>query len=150
VRQRTDAAAQAAYAEIQGSRCARACTIAQETIMLKTRSSLNTELTGAAQQALRAAGTALDDGRELAGEAVVKVGDTIRDLRNGASAAAARSAESLSDTAAAAQRRLHRYGRAATRSMSGQPVKTALIAAAVGAGLTALLLALARGRRRED
>jgi hypothetical protein len=29
-------------------------------------------------------------------------------------------------------------------------VKTALIAAAVGAGVTALLLALARGRRRED
>jgi hypothetical protein len=118
--------------------------------MFKTRSSVTAELNGAAQQALRAAGTALEDGRDRAGEAVGKVGDTIRELRDGASAAAARSAESLSDSAAAAQRRLERYGRAATRSMSGQPVKTALIAAAVGAGVTALLLALARGRRRED
>jgi ElaB/YqjD/DUF883 family membrane-anchored ribosome-binding protein len=112
--------------------------------MFNTRSSVTAEkMTGTAQQALRAAGAALDEGKEVAG-------DALRDLRDGAAAAAARGADALNDTAAAAQRRLRRYERVATRSMSDQPVKTALIAAAVGAGLTTLLLALARGRRREE
>ena len=118
--------------------------------MLKTRSSVTAEMTGAAQQALHAAGAALDEGKDLAAEAAAKAADAMRNLRDGASAAASRGADALSDTAAAAQRRVHRYRQAATRYVSDQPVKTALIAAAVGAGVTALLLALARGRRRED
>jgi ElaB/YqjD/DUF883 family membrane-anchored ribosome-binding protein len=118
--------------------------------MLNTRSSVAADMSAAAKQALHATGAVLGDGKDLAGQVAEKVGDTVRDLRDGASAAAARGADSLGETAAAAQRRLRRYERAATRSMASQPVKTALVAAAVGAGLTALLLALARGRRREE
>ncbi|HKB55560.1 MAG TPA: hypothetical protein VKD22_16300 [Ramlibacter sp.] len=118
--------------------------------MLKTRSSLSAEMTGAAQQALHAAGAALEQGKEVASEASGQLGDTVRDLRDGASAAAAKGAESLSDTAAAAQRHLNRYASAASRYVSEQPVKTALIAAAVAAAAAALVLALSRGRRRED
>lgn len=118
--------------------------------MFKTRSSVTAEPTGAAQQALQAAGAALDEGKDLAGEAAAKAAEAMRNLRDGASAAVSRGADALSDTAAAAQRRVHRYQRAATRYVSDQPVKTALIAAAVGAGITILLVALSRSRRRED
>jgi ElaB/YqjD/DUF883 family membrane-anchored ribosome-binding protein len=118
--------------------------------MLNTRSSVTADMSAAARQVLQAAGAALGDGKDLAGQAAEKVGDTVRDLRDGASAAAEKGADSLGEAAAAAQRRLHRSGRLASESMASQPVKTALIAAAVGAGLTALLLALARGRGREE
>lgn len=118
--------------------------------MFKTRSSVTAETSGAAKQAFQAAGAALEQSRQFAGDAAGKAVDTVRELRDGASAAASRGAEALSDTAAAAQRRVHRYQRAATRYVSEQPVKTALMAAAVGAGVTALLLALSRTRRRED
>jgi ElaB/YqjD/DUF883 family membrane-anchored ribosome-binding protein len=118
--------------------------------MLKTRSPLAADITDAAKQALHTAGAALEDGKDRASEAAGKVGDTMRDLRERAEAAAAAGADALKDTASAAQRHANRYRQAAGRYASEQPVKTALIAAAVGAGVTALLLALARGRRRED
>lgn len=117
--------------------------------MFKTRSSVTAEPTGAAQQALQAAGAALDEGRDLAGEAAAKAAETMRNLRDGAAAAAARSADSLNDAATAAQRGLNRYATAANRYARSEPLTTALIAAAVGAAVTALMVALLRDRRDE-
>jgi ElaB/YqjD/DUF883 family membrane-anchored ribosome-binding protein len=79
----------------------------------------------------------------LADDALGKV----RDLRYGVQDLASKSLSAVSDTAQVAQQRLGQYASTTGRYVSDQPVKSALIAAAVGAAVAALVLA-ARSRRR--
>lgn len=82
------------------------------------------------------AGQALDATRELASQALGKAGEKVRDLRHGVRDLAGRSASSMGE-----------YAQATGRYVSEQPVRSALIAAAVGAAVAALVLAIRRNRR---
>ncbi len=99
-------------------------------------------------QALSAGEGALDSTRQLATQALDVAGQKVRDLRTGARDIASRGYDSVSGTAAAAQRQIGRYADVTGRYVSEQPVKAALIAAAVGA-LVAGAVMLAR-RRNSD
>lgn len=79
---------------------------------------------------------ALDTTRKLAADALERASATVRDLRTG-----------MSDSAVAAQRYMGRYASASTRYVSEHPLKSALIAAAVGAAVAGLIIAL---RHRDD
>jgi ElaB/YqjD/DUF883 family membrane-anchored ribosome-binding protein len=78
----------------------------------------------------------LDSTRKLAAEALDRASATVKDLRSG-----------MTDRAAAAQRYMGDYARSGTRYVTDHPMKSALIAAAVGAAIAGLVIAL---RQRED
>lgn len=78
----------------------------------------------------------LDNTRRLAAEALDRASATVKDLRSG-----------MSDRAAAAQRYMGEYASAGTRYVTDHPLKSALIAAAVGAAVAGLVIAL---RHRDD
>ena len=101
------------------------------------------EAAGAGQEVLGVAEKALGTTKELAGQAIEKV----RGLRYGARDLASRGVSSVSDATTAAQRQLGQYAQATGRYVTEQPVKSALIAAAVGAAVAALVLALRRNKR---
>ena len=115
--------------------------------MSKIDSSRTAELTDTVEHAHKVAAQAIDEGRAFASEAAGKVGDSIRDLRDSAAHAAEQGVDSLNDAVTAAQRQLQQYARAAKRHASNEPLKTALIAAALGAAAATVVLALMRGRR---
>jgi len=79
----------------------------------------------------------------LADDAMGKV----RDLRYGVQDLASKSLSAVSDSAQVAQQRLGQYASTTGRYVTEQPVRSALIAAAVGAAVAALVLA-ARSRSR--
>jgi ElaB/YqjD/DUF883 family membrane-anchored ribosome-binding protein len=79
---------------------------------------------------------ALESTREFANQAFEKAGEKVRDLRYGVKDIASRGASSVGD-----------YAQATTRYVSDQPVKSALIAAAIGAAVAGLVLAMRRNRR---
>jgi ElaB/YqjD/DUF883 family membrane-anchored ribosome-binding protein len=89
----------------------------------------------------------LENTRQFASHAMEKAGETVRDLRYGATDLARKGVHTVSDATVAAQRQLGQYAQAAGRYVSEQPVKSALIAAAVGAAVAALVLAMRRNRR---
>lgn len=94
----------------------------------------------------KSAAQALDSTKQFANQAMERAGETVRDLRYGMRDLASRSATSVSDATAAAQRQLGHYAQATGRYVSEQPVKSALIAAAVGAAVAALVLAWRHNR----
>ena len=81
---------------------------------------------------------ALDSTRRLANQAMERASSTVKDLRSGAS-----------ERAAAAQRYLGDYAGAGTRYVADHPLKSALVAAAVGAVVAGLIIAM-RHRRDND
>lgn len=89
---------------------------------------------------------ALDTTRQFANQAIERAGETVRDLRYGMKDLASKSATGVSEATAAAQRQIGQYAQATGRYVSEQPVKSALIAAAVGAAVAALVLAWRRNR----
>jgi ElaB/YqjD/DUF883 family membrane-anchored ribosome-binding protein len=105
----------------------------------QTSKSLRADVSAAAEQALDATSHALESTRELATQAIEQAGERARDLREG-----------VKDASAAAQRQLGRYARSTHRYVSDEPVKSALIAAALGAAVAALVLGLLRYKRRDD
>jgi ElaB/YqjD/DUF883 family membrane-anchored ribosome-binding protein len=100
-----------------------------------------------ANDAMRSGENVLDSTRQLAGQALDKAGEKMRDLRFGARDLASKSISTVGDTAAAAQQKLGRYADATGRYVSEQPVKSALIAAAVGAIVAGLIIAARRRNR---
>jgi ElaB/YqjD/DUF883 family membrane-anchored ribosome-binding protein len=100
-----------------------------------------------ADDALGATGNALESTRQFASQALDKAGERVRDLRYGATDLARKGAGTMSDATAAAQRQLGEYAQATRRYVSDEPVKSALIAAAIGAAVAALVLAIRRNRR---
>jgi ElaB/YqjD/DUF883 family membrane-anchored ribosome-binding protein len=116
-------------------------------MMNQTSKALPTESPGAAEEALKASSPALDSTRQLASQAMEKAGEKVRDLRYGANDLVRRSASTVSDATLAAQRQLDQYIDATKSYVAREPVKSALMAAAVGAALAVLLLAMRRSRR---
>ena len=82
---------------------------------------------------------ALETTRELASQAIERTGERVRDLRDG-----------LKHASVDAQRQVDRYARQTRRYVSKRPVTSALIAAAVGAAITALTLAVLRNKRGQS
>lgn len=80
--------------------------------------------------------TSLDSTRRLASQAMERASNTMKDLRSG-----------MTDRASVAQRYMGEYAGAGKQYVSEHPLKSALIAAAVGAAVAGLVLAL---RHRED
>ena len=78
-------------------------------------------------------GSALDNTRKMANDAMDRTSEKFRDLRS-----------SMGDSAAAAQRQLGEYAQGTMRYVGENPMKTALIAAAVGAAVAGLVIALRR------
>jgi ElaB/YqjD/DUF883 family membrane-anchored ribosome-binding protein len=78
----------------------------------------------------------LDSTRRMAADALDRASATMRDLRSG-----------VSDRASVAQRYVGDYARSGSRYVTEHPVKSALIAAAVGAAVAGLIIAL---RHREE
>lgn len=72
--------------------------------------------------------------------------ERVRDLRYGVQDLASRGMSAASESAHLAQERLGRYASATGRYVTEQPVKSALIAAAVGAAVAAIVM-VARNRR---
>ena len=73
----------------------------------------------------------------------------MRDLRYGMQDMTSRGLSAVGDTASAAQERLGRYAGATGRYVSEQPVRSALIAAAIGAAVAAIVM-VARSRRNRS
>ena len=78
----------------------------------------------------------LDSTRRLAADALERASSTVKDLRSG-----------VSDRATSAQRYMGEYASAGTRYVSEHPMKSALIAAAVGAAVAGIVIAM---RHRND
>lgn len=78
----------------------------------------------------------LDSTRKMAADALDRASASMKDLRSG-----------MSERASAAQRYMGEYARTGTRYVTDHPMKSALIAAAVGAAVAGLVIAL---RHRED
>jgi ElaB/YqjD/DUF883 family membrane-anchored ribosome-binding protein len=72
--------------------------------------------------------------------------ERVRDLRSGMQDYTSRGLSAMGDSASLARDRLSNYANATGRYVSEQPVKTALIAAAIGAAVAAIVL-IARNRR---
>ena len=101
-----------------------------------------------ADDALYSGEIALDNTRQFASHALEKAGEKMRDLRHGAQDLASKGLDSVTETAAAAHKRLGRYADATGRYVYEQPLKSALIAAAVGALVAGVIIA-ARRRSRQ-
>lgn len=110
--------------------------------------SLHAGASGYADEALGATGQAIESTKQFASQAIEKAGEKVRDLRYGAEDLARKGASTVSDARVAAQRQLGQYARATGRYVSEQPVKSALIAAAVGAAVAALVLAMRRNSHK--
>lgn len=118
--------------------------------MFSSNKSLRAGASGYSDEALGAGTHALENTRHLATQAMEKAGEKVRVLRYGATDLARKGAHTVSDATLQAQRRLGQYAQATGRYVSEQPVKSALIAAAVGAAVAALVLAIRRNRRDYD
>lgn len=97
--------------------------------MLFVKKPSGTDVAGVAEEARRVTTTALEKASELAD-------DTGRKVRAG-----------IEDATAATRYQLDRYGRLSRRFVADRPVATALIAAAAGAAVVAVALALLRKQR---
>ena len=100
---------------------------------MTTSRSLRGDATSYADEARGVTAHALDSTREFANQAFERAGERMRDLRYGVKDLASRGVSSVGE-----------YGKATTRYVAEQPLKSALIAAAVGAALAGLVIALRR------
>ena len=100
--------------------------------MTPTRS-VQSSANGYADDARGLASQAIENTRDFANEAFDKAGARFRDLRSGVKDIASRGASSMGE-----------YAQATTRYVSDEPIKSALIAAAIGAAVAGLVLALRR------
>ena len=75
-----------------------------------------------------------------------RAGEKFRDLGFGMKDLASRGVNSVSESAHAAQRHLNQYATATGRYVTEQPLKSALIAAAIGAAVAGLIIALRHNR----
>jgi ElaB/YqjD/DUF883 family membrane-anchored ribosome-binding protein len=115
--------------------------------MFTSSKSARASASGYADDALGATGHALESTREFASQALDKAGEKVRDLRYSATDLARKGASTMSDATVAAQKQLGEYAQATRRYVVDEPVKSALIAAAIGAAVAALILAIRRSRR---
>ncbi|HMA07563.1 MAG TPA: hypothetical protein VKP68_06875 [Ramlibacter sp.] len=98
--------------------------------------SIRASAAGYGEEAKGLAGQTLETTRELASQAMGRAGEKVRDLRYGVKDLASKGASNVGE-----------YAQATGRYVSEQPVKSALIAAALGAAVAALVLAVRRNSR---
>lgn len=113
-------------------------------------SSTRLHASAAADEAAGLTDKALGATRELAAQAIDKVRDmrsSMKDLPGGMKELASKGAGRVSDSALYAQRQLGEYAKVTGRYVADEPIKSALIAAALGAAVTALVLAMRRNKR---
>lgn len=101
--------------------------------------SIRAAASGYADDAMGFTGHALETTKELASHAIEKAGEKVRDLRYGVQDLTSRGVSSVGG-----------YAQATSRYVSEQPIKSALIAAAIGAAVAALVLAVRRNKRYYD
>ena len=92
----------------------------------------------------------LENTRRLASEALERASNTVKEMRSGVQDAASRGMNAMSDRASAARGYVGEYARSGTRYVADNPLKSALIAAAVGAAVAGLVLALRHRREIND
>lgn len=88
----------------------------------------------------------LDQTRKIATQAMERAGEKVRDLGYGVKELASKGVHTVSGTASAAQRQLSEYASTTGRYVTERPLKSALIAAAIGAAVAGLIIALRRHR----
>ena len=81
----------------------------------------------------------LDNTRRMASDALERASSSMKDLRSG-----------VTDRAGAAQRYMGEYASVGTRYVSDNPMKAALVAAAIGAAVAGLYLAMRHRRDLQD
>jgi ElaB/YqjD/DUF883 family membrane-anchored ribosome-binding protein len=89
----------------------------------------------------------LDNTRRMASQAMERASGAAHEWRQSAQELASRGLNKVSDRATAAQRQLGQYATTGTRYVAEHPLKSALIAAAVGAAVAGVVIAL---RHRSD
>lgn len=99
--------------------------------------SLRTGTSSYEDEARSATAHALESTREFANQALERAGEKVRDLRYGVKDLANRGASSVGE-----------YAQATTRYVAEQPLKSALIAAGIGAAVAALVLAMRRNSNK--
>ncbi|MBA3771015.1 MAG: hypothetical protein H0X13_00630 [Ramlibacter sp.] len=104
---------------------------------MNSSKSLRTGTAGYADDARSATEQALDSTREFANQAFERAGEKVRDLRYGVKDLANKGVSSVGE-----------YAQATTRYVSEQPLKSALIAAGIGAAVAALVLAMRRNSNK--
>lgn len=87
-----------------------------------------------------------DDTAQGSRQYLEKAGEKMRDLRYGVQDMASKGLSTVGDSAAVARERLGNYAYATRSYVAEQPVKSALIAAAVGAVVAGFVLAARRRR----
>ncbi len=88
--------------------------------------------------------------RRTANEALERASSTAKELRAGMQDAASRGMDAMSSRANAAQRYVGEYARTGKRYVAENPLKSALIAAAVGAAVAGIVMALRNRRELQD
>jgi ElaB/YqjD/DUF883 family membrane-anchored ribosome-binding protein len=102
---------------------------------------------------LKSAEEAVEAARSFTNDSLDKAGSTMRDVRANLSAStdqlagkaqdlARKGIDAASRTSAKAQKAVDQYAKVTTRYVADQPVKSVLIAVAVGAAVAALVMAL--------
>lgn len=89
----------------------------------------------------------LDTTRKLASQAMDRAGSALHDVRSSAHDYASRGRAAMTDGAHLAKTHLNQYAQASTRYVADHPLKSALIAAAIGAAVAGVVLAM---RHRRD
>jgi len=88
--------------------------------------------------------------RRLASEALDRASSTVKEMRSNMQGAASRGMDAMSTRASAAQRYMSEYARTGQRYVADNPLKSALIAAAVGAAVAGIVIALRHRRELQD
>jgi ElaB/YqjD/DUF883 family membrane-anchored ribosome-binding protein len=105
------------------------------------------EAMGTGQEAMGLTERALGTTRDLASQAIERASEKVRGLGSGMKGFTSKSVSTVGDATSAAQRQLGQYAQATGRYVTEQPVKSALIAAVVGAAVAGLVLAMRRNKR---
>jgi ElaB/YqjD/DUF883 family membrane-anchored ribosome-binding protein len=98
---------------------------------------MRSDAAGYADDARGRAAQALEATREYASDAMDKASARMRDLRDYSKDVGSRAASSMGE-----------YAQATQRYIADEPVKSALIAAAIGAAVAGLVIAMRRSSRR--
>lgn len=105
----------------------------------------STRSSDAVQDTLTATAQAIDSSTQLASKTAGRMVETARDLRDSAADFARTRAQSVGDAADAAQRRVGKFAQATRQRVEDAPIKSVLIAAAVGAAVAVVLGFFSRG-----
>lgn len=91
----------------------------------------------------------LQQTRQMAHDAMERASSRVKDLRSGVGDVTSRGMSAMSDRASAARRYAGEYASLSTRYVAEHPLKSALIAAAIGAAVAGVVIAMRHRRDNE-